>query len=111
MGVVSTSDSLDASPLDLELLRAEGAAVKEMEAASIAWVCEQLAVNFFALKSITDIVDHSDDDAHAHSGGDGGDDALQQQQPESETDAASGDTRTQFERNLEKASNNLQVGA
>lgn len=36
---------------------AEGASVKEMEAASIGWVCHQLNVPFFAVKSITDIID------------------------------------------------------
>ena len=34
-----------------------GAHAKEMEAAGIAWVCQQLGVPFIALKSITDIVD------------------------------------------------------
>jgi 5'-methylthioadenosine nucleosidase len=57
LGVVSTSDSLDCSPDDLNLMRSEGAAVKEMEAAAIAWVCQQASVPFFALKAITDIVD------------------------------------------------------
>lgn len=57
VGVVSTSDSLDSSELDLELMRGEGAAVKEMEAASVAWVCQTLSVPFIALKAITDIVD------------------------------------------------------
>ena len=57
LGVVSTSDSLDSTPTDLHLMRAEGAAVKEMEAAAVAWVCEQLRVPFAAIKSITDIVD------------------------------------------------------
>jgi 5'-methylthioadenosine nucleosidase len=58
-GVVSTSDSLDHSPIDLELMRGEGAAVKEMEAAAVAWVCQQVqpAIPFLAVKSITDIVD------------------------------------------------------
>jgi 5'-methylthioadenosine nucleosidase len=56
-GVVSTSDSLDHSPIDLELMRGEGAAVKEMEAAAVAWVCQQGHVPFLAVKSITDIVD------------------------------------------------------
>jgi 5'-methylthioadenosine nucleosidase len=56
-GVVSTSDSLDFSPIDLELMRGEGAAVKEMEAAAVAWVCQQVHVPFVAVKSITDIID------------------------------------------------------
>jgi len=57
VGVVSTSDSLDSVPMDLHLMRSEGAAVKEMEAAAVAWVCQALAVPFVAVKSITDIVD------------------------------------------------------
>lgn len=57
VGVISTSDSLDCTPVDLELMRSEGAAVKEMEAAAVAWVCQQLGVPFVALKAITDIVD------------------------------------------------------
>jgi nucleoside phosphorylase len=57
IGVVSTSDSLDCSSEDLALLRSEGAAVKEMEAASCAWVCQQSETPFFAMKAITDVVD------------------------------------------------------
>ena len=57
LGVVSTSDSLDATPLDLQLMAGEGASVKEMEAAAVAWTCQQLGVPFVALKSITDLVD------------------------------------------------------
>ena len=56
-GVVSTGDSLHTSALDLELLVGEGAAVKDMEAAAIAWVCEQLGVPFVAIKSVTDLID------------------------------------------------------
>ena len=37
--VVSTGDSLDHTATDLEIMRSEGAQVKEMEAAAIAWVC------------------------------------------------------------------------
>lgn len=68
-GVVSTSDSLDHSPIDLELMRGEGAAVKEMEAAAVAWVCQQIQVPFVAVKSITDIVDGTetvDDEFYAN---------------------------------------------
>lgn len=56
-GVISTGDSLHCSPLDLQLMQAEGAVVKEMEAASVAWVCRQARVPFLAVKSITDLVD------------------------------------------------------
>ena len=79
LGVVSTSDSLDTVPMDLELMRAEGAAVKEMEAAAVAWVCSALGVPFVAVKAITDIVDGP----HA--------------------------TRGEFESNLEMASDALQA--
>ncbi len=63
----------------MALLLAEGAVVKEMEAAAVAWVCQQLALPFIALKSITDIVD----------GGEG--------------------TRGEFERNLDAAAQTLQT--
>lgn len=36
-GIVSSSDCLDCSEIDLHLLRTEGAVVKEMEAAAVAW--------------------------------------------------------------------------
>jgi len=81
VGVISTSDSLDCTPMDLELMRSEGAAVKEMEAAAVAWVCQTLGVPFVALKAITDIVDGE----HA--------------------------TRGEFEANLEIASQALQERA
>ena len=56
-GVVSTGDSFDIVPSDLEIMNREGAAIKEMEAAAVAQVCQQLNVMYFALKSVTDIVD------------------------------------------------------
>ncbi|CAE8734369.1 unnamed protein product, partial [Polarella glacialis] len=58
-GVVSTSDSLNASKDDLEIMSTEGVSVKEMEAASVAWTCQNMlgGVPFVAVKSITDIVD------------------------------------------------------
>eukprot|EP00602_Paraphysomonas_sp_CaronLab_P002234 CAMPEP_0185029264 /NCGR_PEP_ID=MMETSP1103-20130426/15459_1 /TAXON_ID=36769 /ORGANISM="Paraphysomonas bandaiensis, Strain Caron Lab Isolate" /LENGTH=271 /DNA_ID=CAMNT_0027563939 /DNA_START=58 /DNA_END=870 /DNA_ORIENTATION=+ len=67
-GVVSSSDSLDSSEIDLEILLSEGAVVKEMEAAAVAWVCQQLAVPCVAIKSITDIVDgpHKSEDEFYH---------------------------------------------
>lgn len=56
-GVVSTGNSLDHTAKDDEMMLANDASVKEMEAAAIAWVAEMLSVPFFALKVITDIVD------------------------------------------------------
>ena len=38
-GVVSSGNSLDCSPEDMSQLHANEAAVKEMEAAGISWVC------------------------------------------------------------------------
>ena len=109
IGVVSTSDSLDASPRDLELLRAEGAAVKEMEAAAIAWVCQQLHVDFFALKSITDIVDRDEvvpppAPASLHPT-----DSCTALPMPSDAAIAEGETQEQFYRNLAHASSNLQA--
>ena len=105
---MSTSDSLDASPRDLELLRAEGAAVKEMEAAAIAWVCQQLHVDFFALKSITDIVDRDEvvPAALLHPA----DSSAERETPiPSDAAIAEGETQEQFYRNLAHASSNLQA--
>ena len=63
LGVVTTSDSLDCSDRDMALMMAEGATVKEMEAAAVAWVCHHAGIPFLAIKSITDIVDeyHKED--------------------------------------------------
>ena len=38
-------------------VNSEGAVVKEMEAASIAWVCQQFSLPFVGLKAVTDIID------------------------------------------------------
>ncbi len=73
-GLVTTGDSLDAPPIDMERMDASGAVAKDMEAAAVARIAEHLAIGFVALKSITDIV---------------------------ETDA---DTPEQFGRNLQRAS-------
>ena len=56
-GVVSTGNSLDAPPVDMENLKANEASVKEMEAAGIAHVTTMFGVPFIAVKAITDIVD------------------------------------------------------
>jgi len=58
-GIVSTGSSLDYTDKDLELIKSYGGVVKEMEAASIAWVADLYKVPFFAIKSITDLVDSS----------------------------------------------------
>ncbi len=56
-GVVSTGDSLDCTPEDLRRMTELDASVKEMEAASIAWVCERHGVPLVLVKAITDLVD------------------------------------------------------
>ena len=61
IGVISTSDSLDYTSKDLQIMRGEGACIKEMEAAAIAWVCQQCSVPFVGIKAITDIVDNDND--------------------------------------------------
>ena len=40
------------------LMRDHGASVKEMEAAAVAWVCWLTGTPVFAVKAITDLVDH-----------------------------------------------------
>ena len=59
-GVVTTSDSLDTTQKDMELMMAEGASIKEMEATAVAWVCYNAGIPFAAIKSVTDIVDYEE---------------------------------------------------
>ena len=56
-GVVSSGNSLDFTKEDMERMLRHGVAVKEMEAAAIAWSAHLFGTPMFALKSITDIVD------------------------------------------------------
>ncbi len=56
-GVVTTGGSLDETAEDIEAMARLDARAKEMEAASVAWVCEALGVPFIALKTITDLAD------------------------------------------------------
>ncbi|MGA0801103.1 MAG: 5'-methylthioadenosine nucleosidase [Ilumatobacteraceae bacterium] len=57
-GVVTTSNSLDENDDDRAMIAASGACVKDMEAAAVGYVCEQMSVPFMAVKAITDLVDH-----------------------------------------------------
>ena len=56
-GIVSSGNSLDFTKDELALFEAHGVAVKEMEAAAIAWAAHLHGTPTFALKAITDIVD------------------------------------------------------
>lgn len=57
LGIVTSGDSFDESPTDRERILANGAEVKEMEAAAVAWVGHLHGVPTGALKTITDLVD------------------------------------------------------
>ena len=62
-GIVTTGNSLDEALDDGRAIIASGATVKDMEAASIAWVAEMLGVPMLAIKSITDLIDSPTDTA------------------------------------------------
>lgn len=56
-GLVTTSNSLDESDTDRDLIERLGGQVKEMEAAAVAYVAERLGIPMMAVKAITDLVD------------------------------------------------------
>lgn len=56
-GAVSTGNSLDCPPQDLESMNRNGVIAKDMEAAAIAWVASLHGKPLLVLKSITDLVD------------------------------------------------------
>ena len=57
MGTVSTGDSLDSQPSDLDFMNSVTTVAKDMEAAAVAWVSALKEVPFTALKVTTDLVD------------------------------------------------------
>lgn len=56
-GVITTSNSLDMTETDEEMIRRNGGEIKEMEAAAVAWVAALHQVPFFGIKAVTDLVD------------------------------------------------------
>lgn len=56
-GVISTGNSLDLIEADRLMMEENGAIIKDMEAAAIAWVCHSLDVPVMAVKAITDLLD------------------------------------------------------
>ena len=56
-GVVSSGSSLQKSAEDIAVIERYGAVAKEMEAAAIAWVAWLHKTPFFAIKSITNLLD------------------------------------------------------
>lgn len=55
--MVSSGNSLDYTEQDMAFMLSNQVAVKEMEAAAVAWVAAMFQTPMFCLKSITDIVD------------------------------------------------------
>jgi 5'-methylthioadenosine nucleosidase len=56
-GIVTSSNSLDESDSDAQMILRSGAQVKEMEAAAVGYVCGLAQVPVMAIKAITDLVD------------------------------------------------------
>lgn len=56
-GVVSSGNSLDYTAEDMARMVEHEAAVKEMEAAAVAWTASLFRCPFFCVKAVTDIVD------------------------------------------------------
>jgi len=56
-GIISTGNSLDYTSSELEFFKNNNVSLKDMEAATIAWICEEIEKPFVAIKSVTDIVD------------------------------------------------------
>ncbi len=63
LGCCSSGNSLDWHDMDMKLMQEHEAAVKEMEAASVAWVSSMFCTPLMCVKAITDIVD-GDQPAH-----------------------------------------------
>ena len=55
--MVSTGNSLDYTEQDMIFMLSNKVAVKEMEAAAVAWIASLFQTPMFCLKAITDIVD------------------------------------------------------
>lgn len=56
-GVISSGSSLEKNPKDQHIIDQHNAVAKEMEAAAIAWVASLHQTPFFAVKSITNLID------------------------------------------------------
>ncbi|CAN0073144.1 unnamed protein product [Pylaiella littoralis] len=56
-GVVTTGSSFDHTEMDDKMMEENDARVKDMEAAAVAWACEQHGTPLFCIKVVTDLVD------------------------------------------------------
>ena len=57
MGKVTTGSSLDMQPCDLEIIKANGGQLKDMEGAAIGFVCSLFGTPVMYVKSVTDLCD------------------------------------------------------
>ncbi len=57
LGVVTTGSSLDMPKVDEQLIREGSGMAKEMECASVAAAAQLYGIDFFPIKSVTDIID------------------------------------------------------
>lgn len=57
MGKVTTGSSLDMQPCDLEIIKANGGQLKDMEGAAVGFVCSLLGTPVLYVKSVTDLCD------------------------------------------------------
>lgn len=57
MGKVTTGSSLDMQPCDLDIIKANGGQLKDMEGAAIGFVCSLLHKPILYVKSVTDLCD------------------------------------------------------
>ena len=58
---ISSGNSLDFTQTDLDRIENSGAILKEMEAGAIAWVAYMTQTPFFAVKSVTNLIDVNSD--------------------------------------------------
>lgn len=57
MGKVTTGSSLDMQPCDLEIIKANGGQLKDMEGAAVGFVCSLFGTPILYVKSVTDLCD------------------------------------------------------
>lgn len=57
LGKVTTGSSLDMQPCDLEIIKANGGQLKDMEGAAVAFVCSLFQKPVLFVKSVTDLCD------------------------------------------------------
>ena len=56
--IISTGNAFDFNKDDEQIMSEVNASLKDMEAASIAWLCDMANIPLMIIKSVTDFVDH-----------------------------------------------------